>query len=35
MEAGKTFEMPTITSFDRDELVVETAFTGEAASVRG
>jgi hypothetical protein len=35
MEAGKTFEMPTITSFERDELVVETAFTGYPVSLKG
>lgn len=27
MEKKQTFEMPTITSFDREDLIVETAFT--------
>jgi hypothetical protein len=34
MQEKKTFEMPTITSFERDELVVETAFTGTPPSQR-
>ena len=29
MKTQTTFDMPTITTFVRDELIVETAFTGE------
>ena len=30
MSEKKTFEMPAITTYRRDELIVETAFTGSA-----
>ena len=34
MSEKKTFEMPAITTYQRDELIVETAFTGEKNSNR-
>ena len=35
MSEKKTFEMPTITTYRRDELIVETAFTATLRSVIG
>jgi len=33
METKKTFETPTIITFERDELIVETAYTQKFSSV--